>query len=84
MKAKLYALDYFRILLTASVLLFHAKYVAGVDFGVFNPVFYAASVYMAGFFMLSGFLSFYIHKDTEFDSREAREYIKKKVLSFIT
>lgn len=81
MKEKKYALDYFRILLAILVLLYHAHYTAGCRFGKLMPLVNSASVYMAGFFMLSGFLGYYVHRNMEFNPVEIRKYISKKVLA---
>ncbi|MCL4101208.1 acyltransferase [Fibrobacter sp. HC4] len=63
-KKRIVGLDIFRVLAVFIVFLFHAQLFLKCDFGPADSVIQMGAVFMTGFFMLSGFVLYLTHSQT--------------------
>lgn len=76
---RLIGLDIFRIAAALIVFLFHSAIHIGCNYGIAEPFVEMGAVFMTGFFMLSGFLMYYIYgKRNLTEIREIISFYKKR------
>ncbi len=83
MRKRLIGLDLLRMLLTVVVFMFHTRLFAGCEYhyGGLNCLASMGSVFMTGFFMLSGFSIGYVMQDEDLNNIGALKkfYIKRLI-----
>lgn len=64
------------------VLLYHIKWNLGVEFHSLTPIIYQSTVWMTVFFVLSGFIMYYIYNDQDiFEGKRLIRFWKKRFMS---
>ena len=62
-KERLFVIDILRVVSVLVIFLFHSNIHLGCQYGVFTDFIYMGAVFMTAFFILSGFLLFYVNYD---------------------
>lgn len=84
MKNKLFSLDIFRIAAAFIVMLFHSSMHIGCTYGIFQPFISMGAVFMTGFFMLSGYLLYYIYESKNYsDIKEITAFYVKRAIGIL-
>lgn len=63
MSKRIIGLDIFRLTAVMFVFLFHANIHLGINFGIFNDLVNMGAIFMTGFFLMSGYVLYYIYSN---------------------
>lgn len=81
---RLGGLDLLRVVSALMIFLFHSSIHIKCNYGLLNPFIKMGACFMTGFFMLSGFIMFYVYAETDItELRHIVGFYKKRVVHIL-
>lgn len=81
MSNRFYGLDFFRLLAVIMFFLFHSSIHIDCDYGIVTSFIRCGPIFMTAFFILSGFLIYYVSFDR---MKEILPFLKKRIIAIMS